>query len=135
MKNSEIKNDDVDLNFSIDGPFILQKEEQEMPSSFEDATKGEISEVLAAFKKRAADEAAAKTKNISTEYWFAVYFASQEQRDSFLNAVKLLEKLEDQYLDGTVLAKKLGISIPKEDIKIPKAFRKPAGIEDLILEL
>lgn len=135
MKNSEIKNDDLDLNFSIDGPLMSEKEEQEMPSSFEDATKGEISEVLAAFKKRAADEAAAKAKNISTEYWFAVYFASQEQRDSFLNAVKLLEKLEDQYLDGTVLAKKLGISIPNEEIKTPKAFRKPAGIEDLILEL
>lgn len=135
MKNSEIKKDDLDLNFSIDGPLMSEQEEESLPSSFEDATKEEISEVLAAFKQRAADEAAAKEKNISTEYWFAVYFASQEQRDAFLRAVQLLEKLEDQYLDGTVLAKKLGVEIPKEEIKIPKAFRKPAGIDDLILEL
>lgn len=128
--------DDFNLDFSTDGPLVNTDVEMEaMPESFEDATKEEIGEVLALFRQRAKDEAAKKEKNISTEYWFAVYFASQEQRDAFLRAVKLLEKLEDQYLSGTDFAKAVGVDLQKEEITIPKAFRKPAGIDDMILEL
>lgn len=128
--------DDFNLDFSTDGPLVTADiEDEPMPESFEDATKEEIGEVLALFRQRAKDEAAKKEKNVSTDYWFAVYFASQDQRDAFLRAVKLLEKLEDQYLSGTVLADALGVEIPKEEITIPKAFRNPAGFDDMILEL
>lgn len=130
MKNSQT--DDLRLDFSIDAPVIT---EPEMPESFEEATKEEISDVLKAFRNMANHEAELKAKNVSTDFWFAVYFASQDQRDTFLRAVKLLEKLEDQYIDGTTFAKALGVEVPVEEISIPKTFRKPANIDDLILEL
>lgn len=116
------------------------KDDEVMPESFEKATKDEVSEVLAAFRKRAKEEEAQKAKNISTDYWFAVYFASQEQRDQFLSALNLIERLERegsdyQYIDGQTLSEALGLQLKKEKITIPKAFRRPADIDDLVMEI
>ncbi len=121
----------IDLDFGIDAPVV----EHEMPESFEEATKEEIGEVLAAFRARSKEEAAQKAKNVSTDFWFAVYFASEDQRNAFLRAVSLLEKMQDQYIPGDDFAKALGVKIPSEEITIPKAFRRPANIDDLILEI
>lgn len=116
------------------------KDDEVMPESFETATKDEVSEVLAAFRKRAKEEEAQKAKNISTDYWFSVYFASQEQRDQFLSALNLIERLERegsdyQYIDGQTLAEALGLQLKKEKITTPKAFRRPADIDDLVMEI
>lgn len=116
------------------------KDDEVMPESFEKATKDEVSEVLAAFRKRAKEEEAQKAKNISTDYWFAVYFASQEQRDQFLSALNLIERLERegldyQYIDGQTLAETVGVQLVKEKITTPKAFRRPADIDDLVMEI
>jgi len=129
MKNTE----DLSLDFSVEP--VPQAASPGMPESFEDATKEEISDVLAAFRQRAKAEESAKAKNVSTDFWFAVYFASQEQRDSFLRAVNLLSKMDDQYINGTDFAKAVGVDIPEEEITIPKSFRRPAGIDDLVLDI
>lgn len=120
----------VDLSFGEDA-----KESPPLPDSFEDAVKEETSEFLQAFRKRAKDEELRKNQNISTDYWFAVYFANQEQRDAFLRKVKLIEMMDDQYIDGQTFADALNIKIPHGEITTPKAFRSPAGIEDLIMDI
>lgn len=128
MKNSE--KDDFDFDFSFE-----EKSNDPIDQiNFEAETKAEISEVLKAFKQRAKDEAAAKEQNVSTEYWFAVYFANQDQRDAFLKAVKLLGLLEDQYIDGLTFAKALNVAIPQTEIKTPTSFRRPAGVDELVME-
>lgn len=119
----------VDLSFGDDAPPPAPA----LPDSFEEAVKEETSEFLAAFRKRSRDEEAKKAQNISTEYWFAVYFANQEQRDAFLRKVKLLEMLDDQYIDGQTFADAMGVEIPNVEITTPKAFRSPAGIDDLVM--
>ena len=130
MKNSE----EITLDFSVE-PFPETESAVPMPESFEEGTKEEISEVLSAFRQRAKDEEAAKAKNVSTDFWFAVYFASQEQRDVFLRAVNLVMHLDDQYIDSMTFARAVGVDIPNEEITAPKAFRRPAGIDDLVLDL
>ncbi len=135
MKNTETEYDDLTLP-----GFDDEATSQDLPESFEDATGAEISEVLAAFKKRAKEEELQKAKNISTDFWFAVYFASEDQRNRFLQMVGLFEQMERdgadfQYIDGQALSEKLGLDIGKEKITIPKAFRRPADIDDLVMEL
>lgn len=125
----------LNLDFSIDGPLKSLIEPEPLPESFEDATKEELSDILKAFRKRAKDEAEAKKENVSTDFWFAVYFANQNQRDAFLRAVDLIGKMEDQYIAGDVFAKAVGVEIPTAEINTPKSFRRPANIDDLILEI
>lgn len=136
MKNShETEFEDISLNFDMDEEPASTDEDAPMPESFEDAVKEEVSDFLAAFRQRAKDEEAQKAKNVSTDYWFAVYFASQEQRDTFLRALSLIEKMDDQYIDGMTFAKAVGVEIPKEEIIIPKSFRRPADIDDLVMDI
>ena len=130
MKNLE--DDFFPDDLKMDG--FGEKEPETLPESFENATKEEISEVLKAFKQRAKEEAEQKAANISTEYWFAVYFASENQRNLFLSAYKLLQKMEDQYISADDFCNALGYPLEKEEINTPKAFRKPAGIDDLIMD-
>jgi len=127
--------DDFALDFGMEASADII--DAVLPESFEEEIKQEISEVLAAFKRRAKDEADAMQKNISTDYWFSVYFASQNQRDIFLRALNLLEKMDadGQYVDGITFAQAVGIEVPNEEITIPKSFRKPKGIDDLVMEI
>lgn len=46
-----------------------------------------------------------------TEFWFAVYFQSREQKEAFLVGLEMLAD-GDKYLDGQALAEKLGIALP-----------------------
>lgn len=46
-----------------------------------------------------------------SEYWFAVYFQTREQKEAFLKAVKWFEH-GDKYLDGRWLAKKFNVELP-----------------------
>ena len=100
---------------------------------FEKETFNEIDGVVSKFKQRSAAEQAQKEQNISTEYWFAVYFADQAQRDDFLRKVNLLQKLEDQYIDGETFAKAVGIEIERKRIVTPKGFRKHKGFDNLVI--
>ena len=127
--------DDLELNdtgLSMAG--FEEDEKEDMPESFEEAAKEEVSEFLLKFKARAKEEAATKERNCSTSYWFATYFASEDQRDDFLRKLDLLDKMELQYIDGKTFAKAVGVELTPEEITVPKAFRRPAGIDDLIMQ-
>lgn len=45
-----------------------------------------------------------------TEFWFAVYFATRDEKESFLRAVKLIDH-GDKYIDGRVFAETLGVKL------------------------
>ncbi len=91
--------------------------------NYETDTEAELSETLRRFKESSKSEENTKEKNASTEYWFATYFASKQQRDLFLTALGLLEKLQDQYIDGHSLARAIGVDLLNEPITPPKRFR------------
>lgn len=114
-------------------PIKKQAEQPIQQASFEDQTKEEIEEVVSLFKQRAKDEENEKAKNVNTDYWFAVYFADQEQRDEFLKKVNLLGKMEDQYINGETFASALQVPIAKKKIKTPKPFRKNKGFDSLTI--
>ena len=132
------KPNDFDLNFDLNLDLSFGDEEKAMPiadlpESFENATKEELSELLKSFKRKKIDEEANRELITGTDYWFAAYFKSQMERDTFLAKLELLDLLEDQYLDGTLLAKKLGIILPDSRMEMPKPFRNIRDVDDLIL--
>lgn len=49
-----------------------------------------------------------------SEYWFAVCFKSREDKEAFLRGARLLA-VGDKYLDGYVVARTLGITMPTDD--------------------
>ena len=52
---------------------------------------------------------------VDSEFWFAVYFQSREQKDAFLTAMNWL-KYGNKYLNGLQLADLQGILIPNESL-------------------
>lgn len=127
-----MENLDFDFGFNFDEEKNLEVEKVD---NYEEAVKTEMSETLKALKDRAKEEERIKQQNINTDFWFAVYFANQEQRDKFLNLIGILNKLEDQYIDAETFASAIGVAIDKQEIKIPKAFRKPKDIDDLVFDI
>lgn len=50
-----------------------------------------------------------------SEYWTCLCFQSREQSEAFLKALDLLQ-YGDKYIDGRILAEKLGIELPDTEI-------------------
>lgn len=139
---TNLQPDDLALSFDDDLAIAdLMSEEtedvavDEMPESFEEETAAELDEAVEYLKRGRKAEAKLKEQNTSTEYWFAVYFATQEQRDFVLNALALFDSLQDQYIGGDDFAKALGVNLPPSGLVRPKPFRKPSNIDDLILDI
>lgn len=112
--------------------FSLKKKLTKAEKPAEQIASEEISETLSAFKKRANTEASEKSSNTNSEFWFAVYFADEAQRNQFLRKIDGMGLLNDQYINGEALAKKLGVELTPKKIKKPKPFRSPKNIEDII---
>ena len=110
----------------------LKKKPKKTDKSAEVVSSEEISETLSAFKSRAKDEESKKSNNTNSDFWFAVYFADEGQRNEFLKKINSMGLLNDQYINGEEFAKKLGIELTPKKIKKPKPFRRPKGIDDLI---
>lgn len=64
-----------------------------------------------------------------SEYWFCVCFQTREQKEFLLKAMELFEH-GDKYLDGQILAQKLGIKLP--DASVP--YRTEGKIDKAYLE-
>ena len=123
----------MNSDFSFD-PFDSNEKEEDDLGNVEEQAKQEKSELLLAFQKRAKEEEQTRLQNIGTDYWFAVYFANQNDHDKFLQMFELVEKLNSQYIDGQSFIDALGVNMELSKITPPKPFRKPKGIEDLILD-
>lgn len=120
--------DVINTTFADVDPFLDQHNGD---INFEEETSKEYDELSEKFKARAKDESDKKKQNTSTEYWFCAYFANQFQRDEFLKKIGALNDLIDQYIPGDVLAEKLGVDIPYQEITIPKSFRVNKDIVSL----
>lgn len=81
-------------------------------NGIEKDSEAELSALLAGFKDRAKQEADRFRLATDSEYWFAVCFASREQKERFLQVMDWI-KYGDKYLDGTVLAEKHNIELPE----------------------
>lgn len=84
------------------------------PDSIEKNTAMDDEVIVDEFKAiregRAKQSQAIELAN-DTEYWFAVYFQSREQKEAFLKAMAWFEH-GDKYIDGRHAAKLQGIELP-----------------------
>lgn len=71
--------------------------------------------VQAGFRKRAKDEQRRFELVTDSEYWACLCFQTREQKEAFLAAMNLL-RFGDKYLDGTLVAKELGVTLPSADV-------------------
>ena len=79
----------------------------------------ELSAVLSGFKGRAQVENQRFLDATDSEYWFAVCFQTREQKEEFLEKLKLME-IGDKYLDGMEVAKALGIELESRVPDLPR---------------
>jgi len=91
---------------------------------------GELSAALSAFKERTDNEQKRFKLAVDTEYWFCVCFQSREQKDAFLAAMEWT-KIGDKYLDGTKVAKKLGVKLPPRGAAYNVSARVDRRLNDL----
>ncbi len=84
---------------------------------------GVIADEFKAIRDARAKQAAAVELANDSEYWFAVYFQTREQKEAFVKAVGLVQ---DKYIDGLQLAAALKIALPPRPApyKVGKVDRK-----------
>jgi hypothetical protein len=100
----------------------------------EEATKAEVSEVLAAFKARAQAEQDRFALVTDSEYWVGVCFQTREQKEAFLAGAKLLQH-GDKYIDGRLLAKRMGIELPGAAVPYNPSPKVDAKFAALVKDL
>lgn len=91
----------------------------------------EISATLAAFKARAQKEQERFLIATDSEYWFAVCFQTRAQKEHFLRETKLLQA-GDKYIDGALLAKRMGITLPPADVPYNVSARPDAKLAAMV---
>ncbi len=99
----------------------------------EQATGQEISEVLKAFKQRAATEQARFEAATDSEFWLGVCFQTRAQKEAFLQGVNMLQH-GDKYIDGELLAKRMGIPLPDADVPYNVSARPDKKLAAMVLE-
>ena len=103
----------LDLNMEpVPNPFDAIDDEDDM--SLEELGQAEDKVIDDEFKAiREGREQQRKAIELAndSEYWFAVYFQTREQKEAFLHAVKWFQH-GDKYLDGRWLAKKMNVVLP-----------------------
>lgn len=99
----------------------------------EQAATQEVSAVLAAFKLRAKNEQERFLLATDSEYWMGVCFQTRAQKEAFLAGVNLLQH-GDKYIDGELLAKRMGIALPAADVPYNVSARPDAKFAAMVLE-
>ncbi len=84
----------------------------EPSGNIETDSETELNALQKGFQERAQKEADRFVLATDSEFWFAVCFESREQKELFLQALEWIT-LGDKYLDGTELARQLGIPLPE----------------------
>ncbi len=97
------------------------------------ATK-ETSAVLQAFIARSKAEQARFLLATDSEYWVGVCFQTREQKEHFLREAKLLQA-GDKYIDGALVAKRLGITLPPAQVPYNISAKVDAKYAALVKDL
>ena len=97
------------------------------------ATK-ETSAVLQAFIARSKAEQARFLMATDSEYWVGVCFQTREQKEHFLREAKLLQA-GDKYIDGALVAKRLGITLPPAQVPYNISAKVDAKYAALVKDL
>lgn len=101
--------------------------------SNEEAATQEISATLAAFKARAKTEQERFLLATDSEFWVGVCFQTRAQKEAFLKGVNLLQH-GDKYIDGELLAKRMGIPLPSADVPYNISARPDAKFAAMVIE-
>lgn len=101
--------------------------------SNEEAATQEISAVLAAFKQRAKTEQERFVLATDSEFWVGLCFQTREQKEFFLQAVNLMQH-GDKYLDGELLAKRMGIALPVGNVPYNVSARPDKKLAAMVLD-
>lgn len=123
-KNPRIPKDVESLSLgdealSLDAPLSLDNEKPEDPFAHLGPPTGdnekdcldEFNALGSAFAKRAGREQERFWAATDSEYWACLVFQSREAKEAFLEALNWLQH-GDKYIDGHLLAEKLGIALP-----------------------
>lgn len=78
-------------------------------------SRADLDAVQKGFRDRIKNENNRFELSTDSEYWFAACFQTREQKEAFLKALDLLVH-GDKYIDGRLLAEKLGIELPAADV-------------------
>lgn len=112
-----LPDDDVDDLMSDE-----ERAEEAAASDIAKATKDELHALKSDFQKRAAREQDRFMEAADSEFWVALCFQTRAQKEEFLRKLKLLD-LGDKYLDGLMVAKRMGVKIEEKG----PAFRPTKG--------
>ncbi|MBU0749142.1 MAG: hypothetical protein KKG67_20360 [Gammaproteobacteria bacterium] len=100
----------------------------------EEVAVKETSAVLEAFKARAKAEQARFALATDSEYWVGLCFQTREQKEAFLTAAKLI-KAGDKYIDGQLLAQRMGIELPPAAVPYNVSAKVDAKYAALVKDL
>ena len=78
-------------------------------------SKADLDAVQQGFRDRIKNENNRFELATDSEYWFAACFQTREQKEVFLKAMDLIVH-GDKYIDGRLLAEKLGVELPDADV-------------------
>lgn len=78
-------------------------------------SKNDLAELQNGFKLRAKLESDRFRLATDSEYWACICFQTREQKEHFLKILSIID-LGDKYLDGQMVAKRLGIELPAANV-------------------
>lgn len=87
----------------------------ELTGNPEADSEADLDAVQEGFRNRAKQESDRFALATDSEYWACVCFQSREQKERFLAALNILE-FGDKYLDGQLVAERLGVKLPAADV-------------------
>ena len=100
----------------------------------EEVAVKETSAVLEAFKARAKAEQERFALATDSEYWVGLCFQTRAQKEAFLTAAKLIQH-GDKYIDGQLLAKRMGIELPPAAVPYNISAKVDAKYAALVKDL
>lgn len=102
--------------------------------SNEEVAVKETSAVLQAFIARSKAEQARFLLATDSEYWVGLCFQTREQKEHFLREAKLIQH-GDKYIDGALLAKRMGITLPPAAVPYNISAKVDAKYAALVKDL
>jgi hypothetical protein len=100
----------------------------------EEVAVKETSAVLQAFIARSKAEQARFLLATDSEYWVGLCFQTLEQKEHFLREAKL-QQAGDKYIDGALLAKRMGIELPPAQVPYNVSAKVDAKYAALVRDL